>query len=466
MSRSAYLPVVINRAPSQADQTDRMIQHCRDLDGTELIVLEDTDFKTEKLAATNKAIRRGLEKMKGRAFIWLEADSPPLKAGWRAAISADYKKVGKPFLMPYLNNGPHDIASGIGVYPPDAWWLLPKEYPEKAWDSWMEKHMGPVIGRTKLIQHAYMNYGADRPWEFPRDKKILDPKAMIFHKDGGQTLIDCFKKSPYVLDLETARPSNKPPFRHGGDIGDVIAALPILRAMGGGPVILFHDPIAPIGKSARESLEGKRYEALKPLLEAQPYVDSVEWGGVISTVTFRETLRPRFESLLERQARHVNRWPIDESPWLTIPTPVEKHQRVICCRSPRYHYDEFPWKEVGETYGDRLLFVGLPDEHKDFEGALGRRVEWARTENFLDIARIMAGAPMVIANQSSPLWVALGLGVKVLVEGDIRHPNTQVPRPGSFWVYTHEHVETVRRAFKAVRDKQQIEKEAALSGTV
>jgi hypothetical protein len=199
-------------------------------------------------------------------------------------------------------------------------------------------------------------------------------------------------------------------------------------------------------------MEGRRYEAIKPLLEAQPYIFGVEWGTGVSTKGFREILRHKSESLIERQARYVGQWPIDLSPWLTVPGNIEPNERVICCRSPRYHNEHgtFPWKGAHEAYGDRLLFIGLPEEHKDFEGLLGCRVEHAKTENFLDMAKIMAGAKQVIANQSSPLWVALGLGKKVVVEGWNYAPNTEVPRPGCFWAYTPEQNETVRRAFAAV----------------
>lgn len=295
--------------------------------------------------------------------------------------------------------------------------------------------------------------GRAAPWEFPRDRSILDENAMIFHKDGSQSLIDCFRASPYELDFEVVagRKPDAPIFRHSGDIGDVIAALPILRAQGGGHIILFFDKDAPKGMCARESMEGRRYEALKPLLEVQPYVYGVEWGTGVTTKGFREVLRPRNESLIERQARHIGNWPIDLSPWLSVPGNIEPGERVVCCRSPRYHNEfGFPWKTAAEAYGDRLLFIGLPEEHAAFEGLLGRRVEYAKTENFLDIAKIMAGAKQVIANQSSPLWVALGLGKKVVVEGSNHAPNTEVPRPGSYWAYSQEQNEIVRRAFAAV----------------
>ena len=465
MSRSTYLPAVIVRCDAQAVQVDRLVRHCRELDGTELIVIENPDksvadkgsFELNQIAAN--ALHLALTQMKGRPFIWLEADSIPLRSGWRAAISAEYKKVGKPFLLPDMTRcAKEDMASGIGVYPGDSHYLIPKGFPTHGWDAWVEKHLQPVIGRSRLIQHRYGKYfmGDAVPWEFPRDKSILDPDAVIFHKDGAQSLIDCFSPSPYALDFATVtgRKPEAPLFRHAGDIGDVIAALPIFRAMGGGNLLLFHDKDAKPGMAPRESMEGKRFEAIKPLLEAQPYIYSVEWGTGVSTKGFREVLRPRFESLTERQARHIDQWPVDLSPWLTVPGDVQPTDRVICCRSPRYHNQyAFPWKAAAEAYGNRLLFIGLPDEHSAFEGMLGCRVEHAKTENFLEIARIMAGARQVIANQSSPLWVAMGLGKKVIVEGCYHCPNTEIPRPGSYWAYSPEQNEVVRQAFAAVARK-------------
>lgn len=466
--KSPYLPAVITRPISQAAKVDRLVKHCRNLDGTELVVIDDPDTSnpgrgTPELAqCAINSLHLACAAMKGRPFIWLETDSIPVQEGWRAAISAEYRKIGKPFLLPDMSScDKHDIASGIGVYPGESHFILPKSYQKHGWDYWMEMHLQEVIGRTKLIQHRYGKYfdGHATPWEFPRDKFILNPEAVIFHKDRNQFLIDCFSDSPYQLDFSKApvHLPNTPRMRHCGDIGDLIAALPILRATGGGEIVLFHDESAPKGMAARESLKGKRFDAIKPLLEAQPYVYGVSWSDNISVKEngFREVRRPQNESLSERQARHSGNWPIDLSPWLRVPDVIEEHKRIICCRSPRYHADfEFPWKDAAETYGDRLLFIGLPEEHAAFEGLLGRRVEHAKTENFLDIARIMAGAPQVIANQSSPLWVALGLGKKVIVEGWGHAPNTEIKRPGSFWAYTAKDMATVRQAFAAVRARK------------
>jgi hypothetical protein len=54
------------------------------------------------------------------------------------------------------------------------------------------------------------------------------------------------------------------------------------------------------------------------------------------------------------------------------------------------------------------------------------------TPTLLDAARVMAGAERYVGNQSSLLWVAMGLGVPVQVEKWAVDENCRMTRP----VYT------------------------------
>lgn len=227
-----------------------------------------------------------------------------------------------------------------------------------------------------------------------------------------------------------------------------------MRQQGGGTLVMFHDPAAPVGRRGRESLEGARYEALKPLIEVQEYVTSVQWGEGVDSAGFRTIIRDLRINLAQLQADFAGVRNINLSPWLTVPGEVVPHNRIVCARSPRYHNPfGFPWSDLSDTYGDRVLFVGLPAEHEAFEKVVGRPVEHARTENLLDVAKIMAGAPQVVANQSCPLWIAMGLGVKVICEGNPAVPNSEIRRQGSFFAYTQEDMQTLRKAFANVRSR-------------
>lgn len=223
-------------------------------------------------------------------------------------------------------------------------------------------------------------------------------------------------------------------FGHTGDLGDIIAGMPVMRALEGGSVVLSNNHA--VINSGRENLHGARYEAIKPLLEAQPYISGVEWRDSLEGVThdfsvFRH--HERFgENIIDSQARHFG-MQVDNTPWLTV-TPSQKLKgRVVMARSQRYHSDWFPWREIAALVGDTALFVGMPSEHAEFEQTIGRSIEHVLTENLLELAEIIAGSKLFIGNQSCPFWIAAGLGVPIIQEVLPNIPNAIVVRNNAFY---------------------------------
>lgn len=215
-------------------------------------------------------------------------------------------------------------------------------------------------------------------------------------------------------------------FHHVGDLGDIVAALPAIKAMGGGCLLVSYRH-----NGQRESLAGARFEALVPLLLAQPYISGVRWApppeGCIDFANFR-SMPDHGRNLARWQADYVN-VDIDPAiPWLTV--KPEPHGRPVLARSPRYHNPDFPWREiVGKLVNP--LFVGLPAEHAAFCRFIGRDIEHQPTRTMLDMARIIAGASIFVGNQSSPWWTAAGLGVKCVQETHPIITNSVIHRPGA-----------------------------------
>ncbi len=217
-------------------------------------------------------------------------------------------------------------------------------------------------------------------------------------------------------------------FAHSGDLGDIIAALPTLRALGGGNII-----IGPPGKDqGRESLCGERFESLRPLLEAQPYIGSVQWQA--DPKDFTHDLRgfrvnhEYGESLADWQARHLN-VKISHDPWLLAMRSPASLGRAVFARSARYHNDGFPW-HILLTKHRNALFVGLKSEHDDFQRKFGG-VEYCSTRNLLELAEVIAGSHLFVGNQSCPFWIAVGLGVPLIQEVWQQSPNSQIKRPNA-----------------------------------
>lgn len=221
-------------------------------------------------------------------------------------------------------------------------------------------------------------------------------------------------------------------FVHTGHIGDIIAFLPIYRALHGTYLVVRDDP-------GMLPMSGYKFDSLQPLLVSQgietgfssPYPVDFDLGG------WRECYRDNI-SLIDSQARYLNL--IDrrdghmniQNPWIKVdPDPLTKG-RVIFNRSPRYRNYDFPWKQVHSHFGNRALFVGTPDEHKLYCAEVGD-IEHYPTENCLEVARAISGSDFFVGNQSSACWIAMGLRKKLLQETFGPAPNSIIPYDGAWY---------------------------------
>lgn len=203
-----------------------------------------------------------------------------------------------------------------------------------------------------------------------------------------------------------------------------------MKALGGGDIIL--GPIIAAKFHGRESLKGERFDALKPLLEAQPYIGSVKWMDEPSGFShdFRDFRQDEQmgESLLDWQARHLG-MTVSSEPWLiALRSPITMARTVIS-RSLRYQNQQFPWNAVMAKHRN-ALFVGTEEEHTAFKRTIGP-IDFHPTKDLLELAEIIAGAHLFVGNQSCPFWIAAGLGVQIIQETFSLSPNSQVKRPNA-----------------------------------
>lgn len=418
--KSSLLPVVIIQAESQRDRVKKLVDYCRDLDGTRIAVWQ-AEGNLPYPHCNNAALHRAAMIYKGEAFIWMEADAIPLKPNWRRELSDEYRRGKKEFMLSSDTAPPRDLVGGIGVYGPNTHWLIPERITQGGWDGWMIKHLKPLIHFTPLIQHSYGRYEGSiaLPWRFPRDQKIIRPDAFIFHRDRHQELI---------LKPKLNR------FLHTGDLGDIVAALPSIRQLGGGELVIT-DKEHPKGASPRGKMKS-RFNLIKSLLDLQPYILSVEWQdeptGITHDLSLFRTKR-LYSSLAHWQAEYLGIPDLNTSPWLFVDS--NSHERIIVSRSTRYHNSRFPWETVIQKLGNKLLFVGLPEEHLAFETEWRTKIDYTPTDNLLDVASLIAGAPLGFYNQSCPFWIAIGLGKKLVQESYEQEPNSVIPRPNAYYSY-------------------------------
>ncbi len=190
-------------------------------------------------------------------------------------------------------------------------------------------------------------------------------------------------------------------------------------------------------------MRGARFEAIKPLLESQPFITSVEWSETKDNIThdfsdFRSWGVIERESLAAWQARHLG-VSISLEPWLTAePSPVSAG-RVVVANSGRYRHEAFPWTKLLRGKYRDALFVGTRTEHDSFRHRTSTRTEFFPTANLLELAQVIAGCRLFIGNQSCPFWIAAGLGVPLIQEVWPGGPNSIVERPNAqYWIHPPE----------------------------
>lgn len=200
-----------------------------------------------------------------------------------------------------------------------------------------------------------------------------------------------------------------PIFSSDGDVGDLFYSLATVKQLGGGRLRLYK-------ASVREPFTPAKVEKLRPLLERQPYINSVEYGEGPAGIDLRYW-RSHYKNWLNicdmvSEAFAVPHYPRNE-PWLFCNDPLHIAD-VVIHRSERYH-GPFCWKKIAEKYAGRMAFVGMPEEHRRWEKEYGQ-VPYHPTPDWLALARVISGAKVFCGNQSGPMALALALCKTMIVQ--------------------------------------------------
>lgn len=212
-------------------------------------------------------------------------------------------------------------------------------------------------------------------------------------------------------------------FSHSGDIGDIAYAMPTIKALGGGTLLLSQS------KTTRIVMNRANIDFVKPLLESQDYIDLVdEYRGeqvCYNLDYFHQYWRENSQYGISLAAWQCRAFSVPESvlneQWITGLEP-KKVSPVIIHRSPRYHNSNFDWKRVVTKYKGKINFVGLASEHSEFTKEFNY-VPHAVVKDALEMAQIIAGAEVFIGNQSFPAALAEGLKKHKILETYMIDPN-------------------------------------------
>ena len=224
-------------------------------------------------------------------------------------------------------------------------------------------------------------------------------------------------------------------FSHGGKLGDIVYALPAIRGAGGGSLVLYPTQVRPL-----MYMQPIHADFLRSLFTAQDYIDTVSWSPTVIGFDF-EVWRLHYYPGLTIAAHKLKIFDLPlsecETPW--IKAQPYRVAGTVFCRSARYRNPKFPWKEVHAKYDD-AVFIGTPDEHRDFEREIGE-VPYYPARDAMDIAQAIAGADLFVGNQTFVTALAEAMKVRLVMEvaPDPFFQNCIYPRDGAIYGFD-EHV--------------------------
>ncbi len=221
-----------------------------------------------------------------------------------------------------------------------------------------------------------------------------------------KNLIFIPEESDFIFD------TNKK-YKHSGDLGDIIYSLPVMRFYGGGHLFLSMNSLPSVKYDGSHSgMTEEKFKIIKPLLEIQNYISSVEYWNKNNLEINIDFDLFRYKSSDYKNLCHkicsIFNVHISQSyrPWLScMPRKVAK---LVINRTHRYRNENLDYSILKENFSD-AIFIGYEDEHKDFQERFGK-IDFYPTKNLLEAAEVIAGSELFIGNQSVCMAIAIGMG--------------------------------------------------------
>ena len=252
-------------------------------------------------------------------------------------------------------------------------------------------------------------------------------------------------------------------YKHSGTLGDLIYSLSVVKKMAVENNAMFlvalnniENCVSQYGYRPKEVDPAHKgrftyqdYAWLRPLLARQSYIADVgTWTqGTpepdVDLDRFRGVLFRGFEgNYVEAYHRTFNvRFGISDydTPWLEA-DPI-KTKPVVVSRTFRYRTDEpqgtaqHMKMAIDGDLENNGIFVGTYEEHADYVKTTQVNIPYRPVKDFLELANIVAGADLVIANQNFVYSLAMGLGIDTVLETiktkPLQHNECFFPRPGA-----------------------------------
>lgn len=230
--------------------------------------------------------------------------------------------------------------------------------------------------------------------------------------------------------LNDSNPAMTKRFKHSGAMGDLIYALSVMHAQGGGEFYLHLNQLDWIGQHYYGSPpsafhQGRMTESdlawMQSFLAQQDYITRV---GALEPSTEISVNLDRFRPVFVGHPTNylaiyagvhgLDPETLGQQPWLQAePCPVPG-RTIAINRTARWRPDSTEhWQELtDQDIESQAYFLGLESEYLDFVAQTGwRTIPYVPTQTLADLAQRIAGAEVFIGNQSQCYALAVALGV-------------------------------------------------------
>lgn len=275
-------------------------------------------------------------------------------------------------------------------------------------------------------------------------KKIwTEWKLSYNHRNKEAQFTRGIANAPQVLEPLSPITGDTVHFKHTGHAGDVIYAIPAMKALAKGKKIHLyfelHQPNRDFTKQMRHPngnvmLNEKSVAMFTPLMQQQPEIVFFgAWNGEV--IHYDLTAFRAFP--FDYRMYSITRWYFLTfgvnadlgKPWLTIQPDTSFSNKIVVARSSRYH-------TPGISYGflqkyNNLVFVGVPEEYEAMKKEIPGLI-YHPVSDFASLAAVIAGAKLFIGNQSFPFALAEALKVTRILEVYHQCPNVVPEGAGAY----------------------------------
>lgn len=240
-------------------------------------------------------------------------------------------------------------------------------------------------------------------------------------------------------------------FLHSGHAGDIINVLPVIKELSKthecNLFIRTEKPLSNYYKHPANGfyLNSKMFNMLKPLLDSQSYINSVDKFNKKQNIDINLDLirelpinllidNVRYASILTGVHPNYNLSFLDVEPHSTI------KNKIVIQRTFRYRNEFINYKFMSD-FND-LLFIGTKDEFFDLKKDVSN-LEYYDCLDFLEMSKIIKSSRFVIANSSVVFPIAEGLMVPRLLESCPSFPAAQPHGPNGYNFYFQRNFEEI-----------------------